>query len=389
MKRAFAGERSHPAIVACGVDFGWGSAGKLHAILRALLGMCQNRLRIVVLGTGLGRPVLNDLPVARWEEHLDPAQVPDVLARYRVRAGLVILDPAMALTLERAGCPTVYVDSLPYLWTERDVVPYEVTAYAAQRCDVIPRLAWRPLRRIQRLHWVEGITLPGVAGRRWPEAHLAVVSLGGLHSPLSAPGDGAYERLVLTPTLRALVEAGFTRIEVCGNVQGLAARTMRQACPAELRCAARSHTEFLELLDRAALLVCSPGLTTLVEAGCRALPTVCLPPQNVSQILNGERFAAHVHPECVVPWPSCVLDVSAIEQARPQGEAAAVALLYASLTAATRHTARVWQEMQGSLARAIGWAQTAHSWDGLIASMGVRGAEQVAALLSGILERRQ
>jgi hydroxymethylcytosylglucuronate/cytosylglucuronate synthase len=380
---------SLPAIVACGVDFGWGSAGKLSAILRALLGICQQQLRIIVLGTGLGKPVLQDLPVAHWEEQPDPMQVQALLAEQEVGVGLVILDPAMALALEHAGCPTVYVDSLPYLWTERDRLPYAVTAYVAQLCDAIPRFAWQPLRQIRHLRWVEGITVPQTARRSGPEPGLAVVSFGGLHSPLSNAGHEVYEQLLLTPTLQALASAGFTSVEVCGNVHGALATACQPASLPELRIAARGHTEFLGLLDRAALLVCSPGLTTLIEAGHRSLPTVCLPPQNLSQILNSDRFAERVHPACRVRWPGHVLDGAAIEQARPQGEEAAVELLYAALAAASRHTARLWPQLEEALCLAIRQAGTLQHWDGLVAGSGVRGAEQVAMLLYDILHQRQ
>jgi len=380
---------SLPAIVACGVDFGWGSAGKLSAILHALPGVCQQPLRIILLGTDLGRPVLDDLPVACWEKQPDPTQMLALLAEHRVEAGLVVLDPAMALALEQAGCPTVYVDSLPYLWTERDVLPTDVTVYAAQLCDALPRFAWQPLRRIRHLYWVEGITLARTGERRCPEPELAVVSFGGLHSPLSRPGHNAYEHLLLTPTLRALARAGFTTIEVCGNVTGTMHAAREPAGLAEIQIAARGHTAFLDLLDRAALLVCSPGLTTLIEAGHRSLPTVCLPPQNVSQILNGERFARHVHPECRLHWPEGVLDAEAIEQARPRGEEAAVELLYAALLAASKQPEGLWPQVEHALWQAIQRARTQEHWDGLITGSGVRGAEQVAALLSDILQQRR
>jgi hydroxymethylcytosylglucuronate/cytosylglucuronate synthase len=380
-------ERTLPALVVCGVDFGWGSAGKLSAIGHALLAMCGPQLRIIVVGTGLGRPVLKDLPVVRWEEQVDPEQLPALLAEQRVGAGLVILDPARAIALERAGCPIVYVDSLPYLWTAQDRLPYEVTVYAAQLCHVIPRYAWQPLRRIRRLRWVEGITPGWASSRRRVQPGLAVVSLGGLHAPGRAAG--AYEQLVLAPTLQALAAAGFTTIEVCGNVGALAEQVAHLACPALVRSAARAHSEFLNLLDRATLLVCSPGLTTLIEAGQRCLPTVCLPPQNVSQILNSARFAEQVHPGSRVDWPACVLDMETIEQARPLGEEAAVARLYEALAAATRQRAQIWRDLQEAVGAAIGQAQVYRSWDGLVTGMGMRGAQQVASMLYELLHRRQ
>jgi hydroxymethylcytosylglucuronate/cytosylglucuronate synthase len=333
--------------------------------------------------------VLKDLPVVHWEVQAEQERLPALLKEQRVGAGLVILDPARAMALERAGCPIVYVDSLPYLWTAQDRLPYDVTVYAAQLCHAIPRAAWQQLRRIRQLRWVEGITLPGAREHRRPQPGLAVLSFGGLHSPGRVASPGAYEQLVLAPTLRALAAAGFTIIEVCGNVGALAERVAHLAWPALVRSAARAHSEFLNLLDRAMLLVCSPGLTTLIEAGQRCLPTVCLPPQNVSQILNGARFAEQVHPGCRVNWPARALDIAAIEQARPLGEEAAVALLYASLAAATGQCTQIWRDLEAAVYAAIGQAQVHGSWDGLVTGTGVRGAQQVASMLYELLHRCQ
>jgi hydroxymethylcytosylglucuronate/cytosylglucuronate synthase len=383
--------RLQATLLICGVDFGWGSAGKLESILRVLINRCGYDLKLVVLGTSLGRPVLGNLPVEAWYERepllLDRVRV--IIDRHQVTAALVVLDPEVASAIERVGCPTVYVDSLPYLWTEHDPIPSEVTIYAAQLCDSIPWPAWQPLRRVRHLHWVEGITTTREESQRTCRPGLAVVSFGGLHSPLSASGNRPYPKLVLMPALQALVRAGYTLIEVCGNMQDFDEigmdKAMVDSLPAAIHMAPRSHAAFLDLLEQAELLVCSPGLTTLIEAGCRSVPTVCLPPQNLSQILNSDRFAAHVDPDCRVPWPRKVLDLSAVECLRLQGEEAAVSFIYASLEQALAEAPAVWRELEERLTLALARARQRKEWDGLVSLVGTRGAEQVAAFCAQIL----
>src|SRR4051794_32111648 len=107
-------QQLRPAVVVAGVEFGWGSAGKLDAILEELRRMGD--VRVVVLGTRLGRPVLGAAPVEAWYEDwpLEDGELHQLLQKHGVTAGLVVLDPAAADRLESAGVPTVYVDSIPY-----------------------------------------------------------------------------------------------------------------------------------------------------------------------------------------------------------------------------------------------------------------------------------
>ncbi|HET8683395.1 MAG TPA: hydroxymethylcytosylglucuronate/cytosylglucuronate synthase [Micromonosporaceae bacterium] len=371
-----------PAIAVCGVDFGWGSAGKLRAVLRACRAL-RDDLRVVVLGTRLGRPVLADQAVEAWYEHWprERRTLGALLDRHGVAAGLVVLDPAAAEALEEAGCRTVFLDSLPYLWTAADALPFNVTAYCAQYCPQLPRPSWDPLRRVARLHWVEGVMTGPPAGPR--DRSLAVLNLGGLHSPANPDGNPTYLSLVLAPALAALARAGYRTVHACGNISAVDIPETARVPAVTIQVGPRPHAEFLALLARAGLLLTSPGLTTLLEASSQATPTVCLPPQNLSQILNGDRFATIVDAGCRVSWPVGVLDLGAVEQARVHGEEAGLAEIDRVLR--SHDPAAVHPRLLELVEAAILRAGQVRSWSALADDTGRGGAHQVAQVLLGIV----
>ncbi|MER0444053.1 hydroxymethylcytosylglucuronate/cytosylglucuronate synthase [Streptomyces sp. Edi4] len=381
--------RAPATIVFRGHDFGWGSAGKLHAILTDLTDQVSPPPRLIGVGTVLGRPLLAKLPVDTW--YYRPPTTTEglraLLHRHRVSAALVVLDAEFASALLAAGCPTVFVDSLPYLWTGNDTIPHNATRYCAQLCESLPRTCWGSLRAIERLTWTEAILSAPAPAHHAGTPGLAVLNLGGLHSPLGGDSANAYPGLVVEPTLRALAQAGLRTVEICGNVDpdtSWVQGARRAGIP--VRVGPRSHAEFLALLDRAQLLVTSPGLTTLLEAAQRRLPTVCLPPQNVSQILNGDRFATAVDAACRVPWPPEVLDLRQVEAVRAQGEHAALSVVYGAIERAARQAdTRVRERLRRDVYAAVRRARRVSDWGGLLGRMGTRGAHQVVQRLGEVL----
>lgn len=68
----------------------------------------------------------------------------------------MVLNPEQADAIAAAGVPTVYVDSLPFLWGPQDAFP-KVTYYLAQR---LPGVRPSPaLEAVGSLQWVNGIRL--------------------------------------------------------------------------------------------------------------------------------------------------------------------------------------------------------------------------------------
>jgi hydroxymethylcytosylglucuronate/cytosylglucuronate synthase len=146
----------------------------------------------------------------------------------------------------------------------------------------------------------------------------------------------------------------------------------------------RPHYEFLDLLASTGLLITSPGLTTLLEASRAGTPTVCLPPQNLSQIFNAERFAVAMDNQLRVTWHPDVLDPAAVESARVHGEEAALAVIDRALAAADTRTCH--EVLEADLGHAIAHAKHFTAWDGLVVD-GADGAAQVATILLHLINR--
>ncbi|MGK5640253.1 hydroxymethylcytosylglucuronate/cytosylglucuronate synthase [Streptomyces sp. URMC 126] len=389
-----------PATVAVtGVEFGWGSAGKLSAVLGALRRPGDRApLRFVGLGSALGRPLLAAHDVDAWYDlpagdGLRPA-VEELTRTHRPRAALVVLDGRVATALEAAGVPTVFVDSLPFLWTEGDRagLPLDATAYCAQRCPELPPECGDVLASARSLRWVEAIVgaVPGARADR-PGARpwrRALVSLGGLRAPGLADWT-AYPRAVVPAALRALAAHGVREARLAGNLPaGLLARLTADVPPA-LRVTAGPlpHAAFLAELARCDVLVTSPGLTTLLEAGTLRVPAVCLPPQNVSQILNARFHTRAVGADVRAGWPADVLREDEALALRAKGEEHALELVYGAVAGAARSGGTVSGALEAALGAALRRAGGVTDWGALAAAVGTGGAAQVAGVVREIVRR--
>ena len=94
------------------------------------------------LASRLSRTLLAEHGIDRWYDVAvdDRKAVAEVVRQERIVAGLVVLEGPAAMALEGAEVPTVFVDSLPFLWTEGDraALPMDVSVYCAQRCVDLP-----------------------------------------------------------------------------------------------------------------------------------------------------------------------------------------------------------------------------------------------------------
>jgi hydroxymethylcytosylglucuronate/cytosylglucuronate synthase len=375
-------------ILVAGVEFGWGSAGKLSAVLAALRARATCSLRFVLLGSALGRPLLTEHGIDRYYDVA--AAERDELARIAERenpaTGLVVLDPALANALEEMGISTTFVDSLPFLWTDGDLpgFPLEVSVYCAQRCLELPERSLGVLGKVRNLHWVDAVVTPPVLDSksrpsRGPFRH-ALVSLGGLRAPHCADWS-AYPRLVIPPLLDALGEAGVRAVHVAGNLPPSLVEELTGDAGHGLRITAGafSHAEFLEWLDTCDLLLASPGLTTLLEASSRGTPVVGLPPQNLSQVFNGRFLCQAAGQEIRVVWPDEVFPEAEALASRAAGETAALELIYGGIARAAAAPAAVASRLRQLTLDAVHAAALGEAdWGGLARAVGTQGAAQVA-----------
>ncbi|MBV9142671.1 MAG: hydroxymethylcytosylglucuronate/cytosylglucuronate synthase [Pseudonocardiales bacterium] len=358
-------------VIICGADFGYGSAGKLAAMAEQL------RIPFIKVGTTLGADVLTEVHcVAQHDYPSDVDELHRIVRRHTIQAALVVLDPLIADMLHQCDVPVVYVDSLPYLWTAADPVPVDASAYCAQLCTSLPQSCWAQLRRIRDLRWVEAIvsSVPQQAAPSGP----IVVNVGGVGSPSLKAEDAAYPAAVLPAVLEGLTAAG-RPVVVTGNVpQGLREELQNTYASCD-PVGTLSHPDFLALLSSSSLLLTSPGMTTILEAGALGHPTVLLPPQNLSQMLNArlilDACGTGETSSGFLDWPTTVIDQNTLAQRRQLGEQAAIGYIYQRIASAGFDRA-VYQHLTQRV-RALSTSD-----DGLArryaALIGVRGARQVA-----------
>ncbi|AZP22439.1 hydroxymethylcytosylglucuronate/cytosylglucuronate synthase [Streptomyces aquilus] len=395
-----------PLVLAvAGVSFGWGSAGKIDSVLRALRALCPVPPRVVGLSTDLGRPLLAGSGIDRWYEvkGTDTARIAEIVRAEGIRAGLCVLDGPTAKSLETAGVPAVFLDSLPFLWSEGDLawLPLEAAAYCAQRSPRMGEESRAVVESAKRLRWVDAVVPPiGPAertadgpsqaaavrtaereGTRTPgRPRKALVSLGWMQAP-GLPEWRTYPRAVIPAVLRALADCEAAAVRVAGNLTPDMIDELAAQVPEGLAVefGPLVHDDFVATMDRSDLLLTSPGLTTLLEASTYGVPTVTLPPQNVSQIFNARFHQEATGSDTRLAWPVHVFDEEAVIEARRQGEAAAHAVVHGGMAQASRLLAPLQDELRSRVVIAVRRAGGADvDWRGLATAMGKEGAAQVA-----------
>lgn len=361
-------EATEPVLAVAVCDFGWGSIGKLRLILDELGG---DPVQV------LAEPGSVHLTSRFGIDHRIDVRTKEMPADL----GLVINDPVAADTMAANGVPVLYVDSLPYLWTTQEDVPDEVDLYCVQRSPVRALPSRSPLAGREGIIWVDPI-VPCPRDRCGGAG--IVINVGGLHSPLSGDFATAYLNLVMVPLARLLAAEGHRVAGVCGNLDASATQELRAVLGSEVAVGPQSPYEFEEILRTADTLLTSPGSTTILQAAALGLPTVLLPPQNLSQILNAEIYSSPDTP--VISWPIGVLDRRDIDELRPSGEDIVLEHIYGSICAAAGSPgsrAEVGRDLQLAVA-SVG--STRATLDGLV-EPGRSGAGDVARLVRQWLSR--
>ncbi|MGW2547407.1 hypothetical protein ACWC5I_42665, partial [Kitasatospora sp. NPDC001574] len=200
----------------------------------------------------------------------------------------------------------------------------------------------------------------------------------------------AYPRLVVPAVLEALAAHGVEEVHIAGNLPAdLAGRLVDASiAPPRTTTGPLGHGAFLERLAASDVLLTSPGLTTLLEAGGLNVPTICLPPQNLSQIFNGRYHSQALDARLRVPWPKDVLAEDEALALRSEGEDHALELIYGAIEAAARgddHRA-VGRVLRDGVLEALRRSAEVEDWGALTTAVGTGGAAQVADALLEVLD---
>lgn len=296
-------------VLACAVAFGLGPAGKLCSIV------AQNEYEWYACGDEMDLSIYKSSPYIDTCWSKDKQVVKAFVEKHTIRYAIDVLDPVMAILLTDLGLQVIYVDSLPFMWTKADLIPYGVAYYCAQK---YPNYSLNPaLEPVNKLVWVDPIVPDAVSV---PKGDYTVINFGGLHSPF---GEGKeYLEIVLKALLPTLPKGN---IFVTGSetVQ----RITKELCP-ELSCCTYHHEDFLRLVSGSGIFITSPGLTTIYETCNMDIETVILPPQNLSQFYNtsvAERVCRAVK---VLHWNRENLSMRYLERFRDQREEEVLSFIY-------------------------------------------------------------
>jgi len=362
------------SLLAATRHIGWGGVGKLQLILEKL-----PFADIVLHG--------DEPTVAMTKQFLGPQHSFAAGLPSKIDAALVVNDPAAADIAADRGIPVVYVDSLPYMRTGNDVPKFGGVHYCAQKypADLFP-ITNPLLQSWQDIKWIDPI-VPTPQARRGGGG--IVISVGGLYvrnlsgmaSDLMNESVDSYLALVVIPLIDLLQRSNKKISAICGNINDEWCRRIGALMPEGVAVGPQSSRAFAQLLTEADLLITSPGSTTILQALSIDLPTLLLPPQNRSQLVNADIFSKRDAP--IMRWPESVLDLEQLRQMRENGLSAENNYIYASIVAASRSA-----DQSGRVADVIHDGVVGDHGEGVLDSalhsLGIAGAEQVARLVEEV-----
>src|SRR5579859_141471 len=364
------------SLLAATRHIGWGGVGKLRLILERL---------------PKARVTLHDDAdmVAITKEFLGPQQSFDANPPPKFDVALVINDPAVANRIADLDVPVVYVDSLPYVHRVETDVPQlgRLAHYCAQKypIDLFP-LTSPLLSSWQDIRWIDPV-VPQPQNRRGGRG--VVLSVGGLYSynvsGVSAETINAsvesYLNIVLFPLVDFLLKSGRTISAICGNINPADCARLRAIVPDGVAVGPQPPRTFERTLSDADLLITSPGSTTILQAMSIDLPTLLLPSQNRSQLINARVFSKT--DADIMQWPASVLDMAELERKRALGLPAANNYIYRSIVGAAASTERC-HEVVTMIRNNVSRAPQDGVLDPRLHALGIAGADQVAQLIEQV-----
>lgn len=236
------------------------------------------------------------------------------------------------------------------------------------------------------IRWIDPV-VPQPQSRRGGRG--VVLSVGGLYSynvaGVSAEMVNAsvesYLNIVLFPLVDFLLKSGRTISAICGNINAAGCARLRAIVPDSVAVGPQPPQAFERILSDADLLIASPGSTTILQAMSIDLPTLLLPSQNRSQLINARVFSKT--DADIMQWPASVLDMAELERMRALGLPAANNYIYRSIVDAAASTERC-REVATMIRNNVSRAPRDGVLDPRLHALGIAGADQVARLIEQV-----
>ena len=310
-------------------NFGLGPVGKVSSIVTSLSDeynffACGNEFDLNIFKDG----VFKDILFSKEKE-----KIANFIKRYKINYAIVVLDVELATILMDFGVKVIFVDSLPFMWTQADIdeglLPLDATVYCAQKCCNLTDASKKVLAQVKNLKWINPIQSKLEKKYRPYEEDYIHINVGGLHSPI---GNGeSYIKTVIIPLLKIFKSEKI--IITCGtNAKISILNELKNMDSRNIKVGTLQQKDFISSISNAKLFLTSPGLTTIYETESLHKPTIILPPQNLSQFYNIEYAKKILDEYKTINWGTPKLNLTYLQNLLPKGETYVVNKIYEFIT---------------------------------------------------------
>ncbi len=312
-------------------NFGLGPVGKVSSIVTGLSDeysffACGNEFDLNIFKDGTFKDTLFSK---------DKEKIANFIKKHKINYAIVVLDVELATILMDLNVKVIFVDSLPFMWTQADIdeglLPLDATVYCAQKCCNLTEASKKVLAQVKNLKWINPIQSKFEKKYRPYKEEYIHINVGGLHSPI---GNGeSYIKTVIIPLLKIfksekiIITCGTTaKISILNELknEGIDSRN--------IKVKTLQQKDFISSINNAKLFLTSPGLTTIYETESLHKPTIILPPQNLSQFYNIEYAKKILDEYKTINWDTQKLNLDYLQSILPKGETYVVDKIYEFIT---------------------------------------------------------
>lgn len=316
-------------------NFGLGPVGKLSSIVTATKDLynwyaCGNEFDLEIFEEAIFVDKL-------FSKEKD--KIKKFVADNNIVYAIIVLDVELASILLEIGVKVIFIDSLPFMWTQADIdeglLPLNSTVYCAQKCVELTENSKNVLNQIDNLRWIDPIIQKNINSYTlFNKEPYVLINLGGLHSPI---GNGeSYINTVLLPLLEVLKKQNYGNILItCGsNARVKLCEVLEKEKFEKLKIVVETlkQSDFIGAVGNSSLFFTSPGLTTIYETASLKKDSIYLPPQNLSQFYN-IKFAEQITENYkILNWNTEKLNIEHLKSILDKGETYVVNKIYSYIT---------------------------------------------------------
>lgn len=312
-------------------NFGLGPVGKVSSIVTGL----SDEYNFFACGNEFDLNIFKDGTFKDTLFSKDKEKIANFIKKHKINYAIVVLDVELATILMDLNVKVIFVDSLPFMWTQADIdeglLPLDATVYCAQKCCNLTEASKKVLAQVKNLKWINPIQSKFEKKYRPYKEEYIHINVGGLHSPI---GNGeSYIKTVIIPLLKIfksekiIITCGTTaKISILNELknEGIDSRN--------IKVETLQQKDFISSINNAKLFLTSPGLTTIYETESLHKPTIILPPQNLSQFYNIEYAKKILDEYKTINWDTQKLNLDYLQSILPKGETYVVDKIYEFIT---------------------------------------------------------